>query len=47
MASVRAQVIYDTLIRDIMEECSDKQGIFAVVGHEIGHRYYLLLASLF
>lgn len=33
-------MIYDTLIKDIIssEECADKQGIFAVVGHEIGHR---------
>ena len=40
MCGSKRIVIYDTLIKDIMssKECPDKDGIFAIVGHEIGHR---------
>ena len=38
MCGSKRIVVYDTLIRDIMDSPGvDKQGIFAIIGHEIGH----------
>ena len=38
MCGSKRIVVYDTLIRDIMDSPGvDKEGIFAIIGHEIGH----------